>query len=87
MIGLFRWCNPALALIGRRIVPDTIGHWYVTQSGKLDCTRRQSGWYLAGPGEWESLPDDATALQRFAMRHRSEIAARARELRAEHDLR
>lgn len=81
MLGYFRWINPALAYFGRRIVPLTIGHWFVEPGGGLGCSRHQIGWYLARRGEWEGLPDNATGLERFAASHRAEIKARADEMR------
>jgi hypothetical protein len=81
MLGWLRWFNPALGCFGMKIVPLTMGHWFVKPGGGLGCSRHQVGWYLARRGEWEGLPDDATALQRFASSHREEIDA-AKERRA-----
>jgi hypothetical protein len=69
-LGDFRWLNPVLAHFGRKIVPLTIGHWFVEPDGGLACIKRQVGWYLAGPGEWEGLPENSTAFQRMIIASR-----------------
>lgn len=75
MLGYLRWLNPALACLGRQIVPLNIGFWSVMPGGGLACSRSQIGWYLARRGEWQGVADNATALQRFAAAHRVEIDA------------
>jgi hypothetical protein len=70
ILDKFRWANPVLRRFGRQIVPLNLGHWSVDPEGRLVRASHQIGWYLAGPGEWEGLPPNATCLDRFRRAHR-----------------
>jgi hypothetical protein len=72
-MGRLRFLNPLLARFGRQIVELRVGHWFVKPGGGLGRISRPAGWYLARRGEWEGVPEGATALDRFRAAHAKEI--------------
>lgn len=68
-----RCANWFLWLFGRKFVPLNIGRWRVVGKAphvKLARTSHQVGWHMVRADD--TLPENATALDRFAAEHRDE---------------